>query len=102
MHLRINGKAVKNWSVGTSTKIYSYTNPTKLDFDQIQVAFTNDYSDWNGNRNLYVLSVNIDGSVVKSDSSWIWSTGTWDYGTGTCTPRFAQSTALGSNGYFQY
>jgi hypothetical protein len=82
---------------------FEYTDPAKLQHNQIRVAFTNDYFNWfrRQDRNLRVDKIVLDGIIYESEAPGTYSTGTWASGDG-CSSGNKQSEWLHCRGYFQY
>ncbi len=108
MELRIDGQTVRIWGdvAGDASNrqfvTYQYQAAETITADRVQIAFTNDlYEEGVVDRNLHVDYIDIDGTLIETESADVYSTGTWKPEDGT-QPGFRQSETLHSDGYFQY
>ena len=106
MQVSIGGQVVQTWNnIGGDYDLgdfqsFTYTHPTKLRPEDIQVAFTNDGDTPQGDRNLKVDAIEIDGIRWQTESATTYSTGTWI--DGVIEPSFPQSESLHTDGFFAY
>lgn len=107
MQLKIKGNTVGNFiniqgNPATRTfQPYTYTYPQVLNRSDIRVAFTNDYRDKKGDRNLYIDRILLNTTTYQTEASTTYSTGTYSSSSG-CAPGYKLSEALHCNGYFQF
>jgi len=82
MQLRANGLLVQQWTVGSSAWADYTTSAPLTGDDQVDVVFINDHcvpsGCANGDRNLYVDYVVVNGSTFQAESSQV----TYDRGAG--------------------
>ncbi len=106
MQLSIGGQVVQTWSnVGGDYDLgdfqtFNYSHPSKLRPEDIQVAFVNDDVVPEGDRNLKIDAIEIDGIRWETESATTYSSGTWV--DGVIEPSFPQAEALHANGFFSY
>lgn len=81
----------------------TYTaNIDGIDPGQVRLVFTNDLIDpIEGDRNLRIDNITIDGVVYETENPSVFSTGTWLPSDGV-VPGFRQNEYLHTDGYFQY
>ncbi|GAB4215086.1 MAG: carbohydrate-binding domain-containing protein [Roseiflexaceae bacterium] len=70
MRLMINGTAVREWSVASTTFAdYTYTHTANIGpTDTVDVVYTNNYANATNDRNLYVDSITLGTQVVQAES----------------------------------
>jgi len=109
MELRIDGKTVKTYTnvkgdpSSRGFQTFTYSHPTPLTPEQVQVAFVNDvYGDGGKqDRNLMVDKITLNGVAYQSESWLTHSTGTWDQ-SNACAPGYKKSEWLHCSGRFRY
>ena len=104
MSLIIGGVEVAQFNnVSTTPGVYTYQASSKIDVNQVRIAFTNDvYDPAHGiDSNLTVDKISIDGQVFETEASTVLSTGVWTDADGFAT-GYGRGDTLHTNGYFQY
>jgi len=105
MQLIINNRVVRTWyDVRPNwfgfAKQYYYFSPQAIGPGSVvRVAFVNDANTDEGDRNLKVNRINVDGTDYQSEN--MFSTGTWSR-NGGCSDGYKHSAWLHCNGYFEY
>ncbi|MFT7475495.1 MAG: hypothetical protein ACI81L_002434 [Verrucomicrobiales bacterium] len=97
MHLRVNGTAVKSWTVASQWKLYTFDVASTTDIAQAEVQFVNDAS----TRDLRVDYLELDGTRFQSESSATLAKGSFTQST-RCNERRSTSEWLYCNGWFRY
>ena len=82
-------------------QIYSYTYPEVITSKDIKLYFVNDSRTSNGDKNLVVDKISINGTEYQSEADNVYGTGVWTRGTG-CTEGNYKTEWLYCNGYLQY
>ncbi len=100
MELFIDGQFVQQWIVTTINTTYTYAHSSFITADDIQVHFTNDQTA-NGDYNLNVDKITVDGTTYETESPTVYGIGVWDNGTCSVYTNH-QDDKLACNGYFQY
>ncbi len=101
MNLWVNGTKVKAFTVTNVLSGYAYSSQTKISKSQVRITYGNDYYGGDGDRNLRVYKINIDGVDYLSADPSVYSVGVWTSTTG-CTRGYFKSEWLYCNGYFQF
>jgi hypothetical protein len=97
MHLRVNGTAVKSWTVASQWNLYTFDVASTTSITQAEVQFVNDAS----TRDLRVDYLELTGTRFQSESSATLAKGSFTQSTG-CNERRSTSEWLYCNGWFRY
>lgn len=79
----------------------SHTLPEIVNAKDIKVAFINDTSAGNEDRNILIDKLVVNGQVFETEAETTYAEGSWN-ATDGCSGRNAQSEWLHCNGYFTY
>ena len=109
IQLKINETVVQTWenlggdAYGNQFVRLTYETPDVVDPSDIKIEFINDLFDAASgtDRNVRVDRIEVDGTVIQTESPGVFSTGTWKPEDGV-VPGFRQSEYLHTDGYFQY
>ena len=98
IHLRINDEVVRAFTASTTWETFVYDAPRGTTIQNAEVAFVND----NGERDIRVDWLEVDGRRYQSEDSTTKARGTWTEATG-CQGRTDSDTEwLRCNGWFRY
>lgn len=88
------------YNVDETQKKYFYHHPTKVDPEDIKLRFVNDFNDGQGDRNLRVNKIQVDGRDFETEDTKTYSVGSWNQNS--CGEGYKKSEWLYCNGEFSY
>jgi len=109
MELIVNNNIVRIWHdvkpnwLGLA-KEYTYNSPESIGSGSVvKVAFINDSNDkQNGDRNLKVNKIEIDGVTYQAENPSVYSVGGWANKREGCSKGYLQTQWLYCDGYFRF
>ncbi len=102
MEVRVGGVVVESFDVSTDFVSYEVAVPAGTAIGDIAVAFVNNATRVDFDRNLEVDWVELDGVRFETEADETTSTGTFNEGTGCDPSSVTLSETLHCNGEFSY
>ena len=99
--LRIGNRSVANWTLTTSSESYTVEVDSVVAGTNVDVRFTNDGRSDQGDRNVRVDFVAINGRKIEAEDPSVFSQGSHTRATG-CSGGHKSSEVLHCNGFFRF